>query len=50
MQPALQPGDRLLVNRWSQPRPGDIVVLRDPEAPRSRFLAKRVLSASQQGT
>jgi nickel-type superoxide dismutase maturation protease len=41
MQPALQPGDRLLVNRWSRPRPGDIVVFRDPESTK-RLLIKRL--------
>ena len=45
MRPALRPGDRLLVNRaaylMSGPRPGDVVVLRDPEEPR-RVLVKRV--------
>jgi hypothetical protein len=41
---ALLPGDRLLLLRWLprwRPRPGDVVVLRDPvEA--GRFLVKRV--------
>jgi nickel-type superoxide dismutase maturation protease len=41
MQPALHPGDRVLVARWLPVRPGDIVVLRDPEW-RSTFLVKRV--------
>ena len=45
MCPTLRPGDHLLVNRaaylLSRPRPGDIVVLRDPEEP-GRVLVKRV--------
>jgi nickel-type superoxide dismutase maturation protease len=41
MRPALEPGDRLLVVRWSRLKPGDLVVLRDPES-RSTMLVKRV--------
>ena len=41
MQPALQPGDKVLVNRWSRPKPGDIVVLHDPEF-HTTILVKRV--------
>ena len=41
MQPALQPGDRLLVSNWLSVRTGDLVVFRDPEAP-STWLVKRV--------
>jgi len=45
MCPTLRPGDRLLVNRaaylLTRPRPGDIVVLRDPDE-RARVLVKRV--------
>jgi nickel-type superoxide dismutase maturation protease len=41
MRPALQPGDRLMVARWLRLSPGDIVVVRDPQAP-STFLVKRV--------
>jgi nickel-type superoxide dismutase maturation protease len=48
MQPALRPGDRLVVLRWARPRRGDIVVLRDPEA-RSTFLAKRVADRNARG-
>jgi nickel-type superoxide dismutase maturation protease len=45
MRPALEPGDRLLVDtrvlRARLPRIGEIVVLRDPIAP-TRWLIKRV--------
>ena len=45
MRPALEPGDYVLVNRWAYkfrlPAKGDLVVVRDPEAPQ-RFLVKRV--------
>ncbi|HYT00180.1 MAG TPA: nickel-type superoxide dismutase maturation protease [Thermoplasmata archaeon] len=45
MRPTLDPGDYVLVNRWAyrirSPRAGEIVVLRDPEAP-DRFLVKRI--------
>ncbi len=45
MLPTLRPGDRLLVDprayRHRPPRPGEIVVLVDPENP-SRWLVKRV--------
>jgi signal peptidase I len=45
MAPALQPGDRLLVEAWSfrrrQPRPGEIVLAADPRTPR-REIVKRV--------
>jgi len=45
MLPNLRPGDRLLVDpaayREKPPRYGDLVVLRDPEAP-DRLLVKRV--------
>lgn len=44
MQPGLRPGDHLLILAWpKRVRNGDVVVLRDPEAPRS-FLVKRVVS------
>jgi nickel-type superoxide dismutase maturation protease len=47
MEPAYRHGDRLLVNRLAYlrhpPRPGDVVVLRDPEHP-ERLLLKRVLA------
>ncbi|MDQ3811796.1 MAG: nickel-type superoxide dismutase maturation protease [Chloroflexota bacterium] len=48
MQPALQPGDRVLVSRWTRPRIGHIVVLRDPHTP-WRFLIKRVASRTDDG-
>lgn len=50
MQPALRPGDRVLVVRWpwARPRPGDLVVVRDPEQ-RSTFLAKRLAQRLARG-
>ncbi len=49
MEPTLHAGDYLLVNRWAyrsrEPAPGDIVVLRNPEAP-DQYLVKRVLSGA----
>jgi nickel-type superoxide dismutase maturation protease len=48
MLPALRPGDRLLVGRWLRLRLGDVVVLRDPEAPLS-FLIKRVVQVEPNG-
>ena len=48
MLPALRPGDRLLVARWPRPRSGDLVVLRDPEAPLS-YLIKRVAQVQPNG-
>jgi nickel-type superoxide dismutase maturation protease len=48
MAPALRPGDRLIVNRWSRPRRGDIVVVRDPEYPK-RLLVKRLADRTSQG-
>jgi len=45
MSPALAAGERVLVNRaayWlGRPRPGDVVVVRDPRA-RDRLLIKRI--------
>src|SRR5438105_2977048 len=41
MRPALEPGDRVLVGRWLRVRPGDLVLVRDPERA-SQFLVKRV--------
>jgi signal peptidase I len=47
MRPALEPGDRLLVDpeayRRAGPSRGDIVVLTDPERP-DRLLVKRVVA------
>jgi nickel-type superoxide dismutase maturation protease len=51
MEPALRPGDYVIVHRWAYrheaPEAGDIVVLRNPEAP-SQFLVKRVMSFDSQ--
>jgi nickel-type superoxide dismutase maturation protease len=41
MQPALRPGDRLLVWTWASPRVGDIVVVRDAQF-RQTLLVKRI--------
>lgn len=50
MEPALHAGDYVIVNRWAyrrrDPEPGDIVVLRNPEAP-EQFLVKRVMSGDR---
>ncbi len=50
MEPALSPGDYVIVNRWAYrrtpPVAGDVVVLRNPEAP-SQFLVKRVMSGDR---
>ncbi|HYM38900.1 MAG TPA: nickel-type superoxide dismutase maturation protease [Thermoplasmata archaeon] len=47
MEPALRSGDYVLVSRWAYrkrpPIAGDVVVLRNPEAP-GQFLVKRVMS------
>lgn len=48
MQPALQPGDRVLIARWLRPRPGELVVLRDPER-QSMLLVKRVANLEANG-
>jgi len=52
MEPAYRDGDRLLVNRLAyvlrQPRPGDVVVLRDPERP-GHYLLKRIASPPDRG-
>lgn len=47
MAPTLNPGDRMLVARL-EPRPGDIVLARDPRDPR-RELIKRVRSIDRFG-
>jgi len=45
MAPSVSPGERVLVNRaaywFSQPRAGDLVVVRDPRQ-RDRLLLKRI--------
>lgn len=45
MAPAFVAGERLLINRaaywFAEPRPGDVVVVRDPRVP-DRLLLKRV--------
>ena len=45
MAPAFSPGQRVVVNKaaylFSQPRPGDLVVVRDPRRP-DRLLLKRI--------
>jgi signal peptidase I len=45
MEPAYRHGDRLLVNRLAYirgtPRPGDVIILRDPDD-NARLLLKRV--------
>jgi len=48
MRPALEPSDRVVVARWVSPRPGDVVVARDPEQP-SIYLVKRVASLTPTG-
>ncbi len=51
MEPALHPGDYVLVNRWAyrraDPQAGDVVVLRNPEA-HEQFLVKRVMSGDRE--
>jgi nickel-type superoxide dismutase maturation protease len=41
MQPALRPGDRLLVCGWLRAKRGHVIVFRDPEA-LSTFVIKRI--------
>lgn len=48
MQPTLQPGDRILAVRPARPRPGDLVVVRDPRRP-DRLLVKRVATTGSGG-
>ncbi len=51
MEPALHAGDYVVVHRRAyrkhDPESGDIVVLKDPEAP-GQFLVKRVMSGDRQ--
>ncbi|MBV9602009.1 MAG: S26 family signal peptidase [Chloroflexi bacterium] len=48
MQPALRPGDRLIIWTWARPRTHDVVVLRDPES-RSTLTVKRVAAFTPDG-
>ena len=48
MQPTLQPADRLAVFQWANPKPGDIVVLHEPDA-HLTFAVKRVASIEPNG-
>lgn len=48
MTPALLPGDRLLVLPAGRVTPGDLVVVRDPTAPR-RLVVKRVVAHRADG-
>jgi nickel-type superoxide dismutase maturation protease len=49
MQPALRPGDRLLITPWAPLRPRDLVVFVDPEAHRTR-LVKRIEGFTPEGS
>jgi nickel-type superoxide dismutase maturation protease len=48
MQPALLPGDRILVLTWAPPRRNDVIVFRDPEA-RATLTVKRVQALTVDG-
>ena len=48
MRPTLQPGDRLFVFQWPAPKPGDLVVLREPGA-HLTFAVKRVARLEPNG-
>jgi len=48
MRPVLQPGDRLFVFQWPRPRPGDLVVLQEPDRQRM-FAVKRVARLEANG-
>lgn len=52
MAPALSPGERVFVNRaaywFSEPKPGDLVVVRDPRQP-DRLLLKRIDRPAESG-
>src|SRR5437879_4636659 len=49
MRPSLEPGDRVLVSWWHPLRPGDIVVVRDPER-HLTFGVKRIASINADGS
>jgi nickel-type superoxide dismutase maturation protease len=48
MQPSLKPGDRLFVAQWANPRPGDLIVFREPDR-QLTFAVKRVASLEANG-
>jgi nickel-type superoxide dismutase maturation protease len=49
MQPTLEPGDRLMVvASWARPRPGDVVVLREPDR-QLTYAVKRVAGVDPNG-
>jgi nickel-type superoxide dismutase maturation protease len=48
MRPALQPGDRLFVLQWPRPKPGDLVVLKEPDR-QLTFAVKRVARVEPNG-
>ena len=48
MRPTLHPEDRLVVFQWARPKPGDVVVLREPDA-HLTFAVKRVASLEPNG-
>jgi nickel-type superoxide dismutase maturation protease len=48
MRPTLQPGDRLFVFQWPRPKPGDLVVLEEPDR-QLTFVVKRVASLEPNG-
>ncbi len=53
MAPRLDPGDYVIVNRWSyrfrNPAVGDLIVLRDPDR-EGRFLCKRIDAVTGSGS
>ncbi len=48
MQPALRPGDRLLVSGWLRAKRGQLIVFRDPEA-LTTFVIKRIADFTAEG-
>ena len=48
MRPTLQPGDRLFVFQWPRPKPGDLVVLKEPDR-QLTFAVKRVARLEANG-